>query len=236
MFNSLTILIIFTHILILCSSSVNYAADNMAPNDNKQNRVEEIFYYYGEITSLTFNFSQRTETTARTRIGDGNAIFFRPTIQSGIMRWNYTSPDKQVVINDGHNISIYTENDKQMLVTPASALESDITYQLLNGNIDILKDFSIDFSPPPSNQNDNSIYSSIKITPKTPQNQLKNMRFWFDDHNIIHQIDITDHFETITTLKFTNIIVNNIQADDSATLSAIIDFTPPPGTEIIRQQ
>ncbi|MDH4317023.1 MAG: outer membrane lipoprotein carrier protein LolA, partial [Desulfobulbaceae bacterium] len=121
-------------------------------------------------------------------------------------------------------------------ITPASELESDITYQLLNGNTKIINDFNMVIFEPSSISSDNQPYPSIELTPLTPQNQLKTIRFWYDDKNIIHQIVITDHFETITTLRFSNIKINELQANDPAALSTILNFTPPPGTEIIRHQ
>lgn len=223
-------------ILVFCSPALNCPAEEGAAPNNEQRKLEKIFHFYGQLSSLSFDFSQQTETTARTRSGKGDAVFFRPALQSGLMRWNYDSPDRQVVINDGNNISIYTENDQQMIVTPAAELESDITYQLLNGNTEIINDFNAVVFDPSLISSNEPPYPSIELTPLTPQNQLKTIRFWHDDHNIIHQIVITDHFETITTLRFTNIKINDLQADDPAALSTILNFTPPPGTEIIRHQ
>ena len=221
---------------LLCLPLTSYGADKGISDEIDKQKAEEIFSFYGTLSSLSFDFQQLTETTARTRSGEGNALFFRPANSPGLMRWNYTAPDRQVVINDGHDISIYTEKDKQMIVTTAGELESDVTYQLLNGNSDILDDFLVEFSKSATAENKETGYQSIKLTPKEVQNQLKTIQFWVDTHNTIHQVVIIDHFETITTLRFTNISINSLQADDPAALSTIIDFTPPTDTEIIRHQ
>ncbi|MDH4318417.1 MAG: outer membrane lipoprotein carrier protein LolA, partial [Desulfobulbaceae bacterium] len=104
------ITLLFT-ILAFFSPVLKCPAEEGAPKNDEQRSLEKIFSFYGKLSSLSFDFSQQTETTARTRSGSGDAVFFRPARQSGgLMRWNYDSPDRQVVINDGGHISIYTES------------------------------------------------------------------------------------------------------------------------------
>ncbi|HBG20811.1 MAG TPA: hypothetical protein DDY32_16480, partial [Desulfobulbaceae bacterium] len=78
---------------------------------------------YDAMQSLTFNFYQdiRGEMSGRPRQGSGQAVFYK---HDGLarMRWDYTSPDRQVLISDGVLFSMYVANQQQLIITPAENL------------------------------------------------------------------------------------------------------------------
>ncbi len=200
---------------------------------------------YRGLVSLSFDFSQVTRTAGRERQGRGNAVFFRPqnlhnktsespqAITHSVMRWNYTAPDRQVIISDGKTLSIYTAKDRQMIKVPADKMDSDITYTFFAGTGNLLDNFTV-LPPDPR-----FVYSAanrlqaIRLVPKQPHNQIKAVQLWFDQKNIIHHLVIEDPFGSVTELTFTNIRLNSLLTDDPAKLHDLLFFTPPPGTEII---
>ena len=200
---------------------------------------------YGGLTSLSFDFHQVTRSGGRERTGSGNAAFLKFSQQdneartknktTSIMRWNYTEPDKQVIINDGQTLSIYTENDKQLIKTSSQELESDITYAFFTGTRDLLDDFNAE---PGEN---GFVFSSarqlktIRLVPRQPHNQIKVVQLWFDTDGLIHHIIIEDHFESVTELNFENIAINYIPVVTREEMNKITSFQVPPGTEIITQ-
>jgi outer membrane lipoprotein carrier protein len=193
---------------------------------------------YREFTSLQFDFAQLTRTGLRNRPGKGNAVFIRMAdpAKPGIMRWNYTQPDQQVILNDGDNLSIYTKKDQQLIVTPAAAFNNDITYAFFTGTSNLNDDF---LAAPPNNRYGfslaNTPLQAIKLTPRQPHAQIKTVQLWFDDSNIIHRILLEDHFDSITDLTFTNIKTNTIDGQNTKEIEAILELDLDPNTEIISQ-
>ncbi|MCI5132814.1 MAG: outer membrane lipoprotein carrier protein LolA [Candidatus Electrothrix sp. EH2] len=200
-------------------------------------RLEKIQQFYRNLTSLSFDFKQITKSNGRTREGRGTSVFYRPSLMStGIMRWNYTAPGKQIILNDGKELSIYTEKDKQILIMPAKKLQSDITYSFFVGKRDLEDDFKL--QPADSRYRDLTNSRSdiaVQLIPKEPDGQIKSLHFWFDKDSKIKRIIMEDYFETSTELLFSNIQFNALPADSSQTLARLVHLNIPSDTEIIRQ-
>ncbi|WP_456384791.1 LolA family protein [Desulfolithobacter sp.] len=191
---------------------------------------------YQRLTSLRFDFTQITRAGGRERSGQGEAVFLRPTGHKSVMRWDYLQPERQIIVSDGQTLSIYTEKDKQMIVTPASALESDITYGFFSGTRNLLDDFN---ALPPDTRYlfsvSGSALRSIRLVPRQPHPQVKEVLIWFDRDYLIHRVLIEDHFDTVTELTFVNIRTDELRPDDSDALQKITHLSIPPDTEIITQ-
>ncbi len=193
---------------------------------------------YRQLSSLSFDFDQLTRTGLRNRSGKGNAVFVRTTDpkKPGIMRWNYTVPDPQVILNDGEKLSIYTEKDRQLIVTSASELNADITYAFFSGHRNLSDDFvavapegRYGFSLP------QTPLTALRLIPRAPHPQIKAVQLWFDKELLIHRLILEDHFDSITELTFTNIQSNTVDAADQKQRQAILNLALPPDTEIITQ-
>lgn len=193
---------------------------------------------YREFTSLSFDFTQLTRTGLRSRPGKGTAVFIRMTDpkKPGIMRWNYTEPDPQVILNDGDNLSIYTENDHQLIVTSAAELNGDITYAFFSGTGNLTDEF---LAAPPNNRYGFSLVNTplkaLKLTPRQPHPQIKTVQLWFDDSFLLHRLLLEDHFDSITELTFTNIRTNTISGEEQKQVQALLDLSLPADVEVIMQ-
>jgi outer membrane lipoprotein carrier protein len=200
-------------------------------------QLENIQHFYRNLTSLSFDFEQITNSNDRARKGAGNSVFYRPSATSaGIMRWDYTKPGKQIILNDGKELSIYTEKDKQLIIMSAKKLQSDITYSFFVGKRDLKEDFNLlpadhRFAGKTSAQSD----IAVQLVPKQPHGQIKSLHFWFDRKKKIKRLIMEDHFETTTELIFNNIAFNTLPADSSQTTSNLIQLNLPANTEIMRQ-
>lgn len=200
---------------------------------------------YGKMTSLVFDFEQVTRTGGRERTGRGNAVFYKthspsPAARPGngiasrsVMRWNYTEPDNQIIINDGTTLLIYTENDHQMIKTPAREIESDITYAFFAGTRNLMDDFAARAAGKEFIYSSADKLNTILLVPRKPHNQIKDVQIWFDEKGIIHHMLIADHFNSITELNFDHIKLNSLPPGDQKEIDRITSFTVPPGTEII---
>ncbi len=225
------------HILMTCCLlCVPLTAPVQAtPLTTQEQQVEKIQNLYRNLTSLSFDFIQRTRASGRQRNGAGNAVFYRPAGAPGVMRWNYTAPDKQTLLCDGKKFSIYSEKDHQVIVSSADVLQSDITYAFFTGSRNVLADFkalpaSTRFALP-----DNSDLQALQLVPKKPQSQLKALHLFFDTDLLLKKILIEDHFDSITELVFTHIKQNTLAADSTETLAKLTRLDLPEGTEVISQ-
>ncbi|CAK8720390.1 MAG: outer membrane lipoprotein carrier protein LolA [Candidatus Electrothrix sp. AX5] len=200
-------------------------------------QLEKIQQFYRNLTSLSFDFKQITNSNGRTREGAGNSIFYRSSsTSSGIMRWDYNKPGKQIILNDGKELSIYTKKDKQLLIMSAKKMQSDITYSFFVGQGDLKEDFNLlpadsRFTRGMNAQSD----IAVQLIPKQPHGQIKSLHFWFDKDLKIRRLLMEDHFETTTDLIFKNIKFNELPADSSQTISELVRLNLPSDTEIIRQ-
>ncbi len=190
---------------------------------------------YDAIESLSLDFVQNTrgQLTGRPKIGRGRAYFVKNTTP-GKMRWNYSDPDRQVLVSDGKTFSMYFESLQQMIITPAAVLDKDLTYSFFTGSGNLLEDFDIAESEHKvDNPSEQTVV--IKLTPKTNQSQVASIQIWITRNSLIRRIEILDLFDTITVLNFSNLQVNAMDLSDTGMLEELFSFTPPENTEIIQQ-
>ena len=191
---------------------------------------------YDKIISLSFNFIQNTsgDLTGRPRQGSGKASFVKLSGKS-YMRWDYLSPDKQVLTSDGKTFSMYFAKLQQMIVSPAETLDADLTYAFFTGKGVLKKDFHIRPADEELQAENSADFQVIKLIPKTPQSQVQDIHLWVTADSLIRRIQIRDHFGTLTVLNFSDIVVNSLVGKNPQELLSFFSFVPPPGTEIIRQ-
>ncbi len=191
---------------------------------------------YDTMQSLNFNFYQdiQGEMTGRPRQGSGRAIFLKNDGKAR-MRWDYISPDQQVLISDGVVFSMYFANLKQLIISPAEQLDTDLTYSFFAGKGVLKRDFHIR----PANEDEQSTneneFKVIKLIPKTPQSQVQDIHLYVTSTSLIRRIKIRDNFGTVTVMNLSDIEVDTaINGKNPGEIETLFTFVPPPGTEIIR--
>ena len=181
---------------------------------------------YDQTTSIVADFKQTSSVpmSRRQRRGSGSLVIQKP----GLMRWDYKMPEEQVLVSDGTTISMYFAGNKQMIIMPAREyLKSDITYSFFSGSGDILRDFEI---LPPEENDVEPHFHCLKLIPKKNHPQVSSLTVSADRESfLIKRLVIVDHFDSVTDLLFVNLKTNEHKP------AAFFSFTPPPGTEIIRQ-
>ena len=187
---------------------------------------------YEKATNVVADFNQKTtmKFSSRIREGSGTMIFSKP----GHMRWDYLTPEYQVLISDGETISMYFKKSNQMIISNAREyLQSDVTYAFFAGTGDILRDF--DVSDPDIPNNDKSTFL-LKLTPKTLHPHVSSLYVWVArDTFLITHMRIIDHFDTVTDLYFTSVRINADHYGDRDINEKLFTFIPPANTEIIEQ-
>jgi outer membrane lipoprotein carrier protein len=235
------LLLVFTAFLLLPWPLAASQNNTESPEDIARRLQQN----YDQITSLSFHFTQKTEgeLSGRAQQGSGTAWFVKEKKTqdapgtAGKMRWDYTTPEKQILVSDGVNFSMYFAKLQQMIVSPAESMRTDITYSFFTGTGNLLKDFSVsapnpEFTPGKEDADHSKV---IKLTPKENQSQVSAIHLWVTTDSLIQRIDILDHFDTRTTLDLSDLQVNTLATDDRKTMDALFLYTPPEGTEIIYQ-
>lgn len=213
------------------------AASATDPMEYPEDIASRLQTRYDDMKSLSFSFFQdiQGEMSGRPRQGSGRAFFLKKDGKA-LMRWDYTTPEQQVLISDGETFSMYFAHLKQQIISPATALDGDLTYAVFTGKGMIKKDFHIrpaDEDEQSTNEND---YKVIKIIPKTQQSQVQDIHLYVTGDSLIRRIKLRDHFGTLTVLNLSDINVDGVENNKSAAeVDALFTFTPPAGTEIIRQ-
>jgi outer membrane lipoprotein carrier protein len=229
---------LFLLFITLLSSLIIFSQQPSAKinsNESPEDTATRVQLRIDKIQSLSFNFYQQTrgEMTGRPRKGSGKAIFFKKDGNSR-MRWDYSSPDKQVLVSDGAVFSMYFDDLKQMIVTPAENIKNDLTYSVFTGRGNLKNDFHI--LPPDEETGSNSEeFQIIKLVPKEPHSQVQDIHVWITESSLIRRMSIRDLFGTITVLNFSDIQVDSLVGTDEKTLQSLFSFIPPKGTEIIEQ-
>jgi outer membrane lipoprotein carrier protein len=229
-------------LLILLVTGQIWLAGHIAQADTTQEFPEDIAARlqtrYDAMASLSFTFNQNTkgQISGRPQTGSGQA-FFSKSPNSSRMRWNYTSPNQQVLISDGTTFSMYFADLKQMIISPAETLDNELTYSFFSGRGNLKKDFHI---LPPNEEFITTKPSPdgvriIKLVPKEQQSQVQNIHLWVTADSLIQRIEIRDHFDTLTDLILTDIKADSLNGKDQKSLDDLFSFSPPAGTEIIHQ-
>jgi outer membrane lipoprotein carrier protein len=189
--------------------------------------AERLQLQYDKTHSMSAEFRQVTSSRMSRRVieGRGTLILLKP----GRMRWDYTAPDKQVIVCDGVTIRMYFAREKQLLVSQAKQyLESDVTYSFFAGTGNLLQDFVI--SAPLEEDlvlpNEQIV---LRIVPKGNHPQIDYILLWTDSTYLINRLMIVDQMGSTTDITFDNIKINPIIP------VAQFTFVPPEGTEIIKQ-
>ncbi|MGI6657215.1 MAG: LolA family protein [Desulfobulbus sp.] len=236
MFEPLRSLLSFLFLLacLHLSAVPGYTADN-----EYMTLVRQVQQRYQRLHSLECTFDQTSQSGSRSKEATGTARFYRTGTGkngSGIMRWNYETPTKQTIINDGKELSMYTPDDRQMIITSLETMESDITYAILTGSRTLAHVFVImppdpgfQLTPPPAG------LRSVQLLPKEPHPQVHRLQLWVGPDQTVRVLLMEDHMGALTELRLSAIRVNRLPAGDSRQIQALLELHVPPGTEIIRQ-
>ncbi|MBT8330384.1 MAG: outer membrane lipoprotein carrier protein LolA [Desulfofustis sp.] len=193
---------------------------------------------YEAVNSMSFSFSQTTSgpMTGRPKSGKGNGLYAR-TADKPLMRWNYLTPDPQVIISDGKTISMYFEKLNQLIFSEVDEAQTDILLSFFAASEPLDRHFTI---LPPFLETDISAeelpeMQSLRLEPLDKNSQIKNIHLWIGENSIIRRIELLDHFDTRTTINLSNIAINPLETANQQELEKLFTFVPPEGTEIIRQ-
>ncbi|MEE4243690.1 MAG: outer membrane lipoprotein carrier protein LolA [Desulfopila sp.] len=230
----------FLVLVVLCIVSLftyqgKTYADETALTPRKA--AQQLADHLRELDSLSFSFTQETQgqMSGRPRQASGRA-FFAKQDGTALMRWDYDTPDRQVILSDGTTLTMYFSSLNQMIIAPAEKLQQDVTYSFFSGSGNIDDTFIIQGEEEAGRYDGNHLNSPIQLIPRAPNAQTQSIKLWFSDSNQIHTLEIRDNFDTITRLSLNNIEENSLTVEGKLLDETLFQFTPPPDTEILNQE
>jgi outer membrane lipoprotein carrier protein len=183
--------------------------------------IQRVQQRYEETVTLQADFQQTSfiKTAGETQRSRGKVFIKKP----GMMRWEYQQGGTQLLVTDGEFLWFYLPEEKQAIKEQIGQIFSARAPTLfLAGKGKLEEIFDIE------SVEEQQTYPALKLFPKEPHPTLQELVLHFDPQtwNIVES-RIIDFVGNVTTLRFTNILVNG------ALSPGLFRFEPPPGTEVI---
>jgi len=182
----------------------------------------ELTYLLNNFNSLQANFEQFSTNSKGKSLGEktiGKMALKRP----GKFSWETASPNKQLIIINGNQSSLYDADLEQVVNKKINSTEPNNPATLLSSSTSSLtKSFVITKVNSP---NKNPLF---QLTPKNKENTYQWIKIGFIDKKLKF-MQIANNLGQTTTINFSNIIFN-----PSLSTKTFV-FTPPPNTEVFNQ-
>ncbi len=196
-------------------------AQEIAPIDDTVQKLQLVYEKTGDFraafTQETFNKSLK-----RTMTEEGSVFFKKPRN----MRWDYSKPEVKKLIINPQKAWLYLPREKAAYVQKADNIfQSATLLRFLSGLGKLTDDFQINYAAPEALDKHGNYL--LKLTPKEKNSYLQALGITLDkDTYFIIQVSFEDLMGNITTLKFSNIVMNADLSDK------LFKFQPPAGTNI----
>ena len=173
---------------------------------------------YRETNSLTAHFSEKIQPVgapARTR--SGTLYLAKP----GRMRWEFESPEKELLVSDGTTVFSYDPGLNQVVETPLKqALQAPGATEFLLGAGDVVRDFTGTLGATGA---DGLLHLTL-----TPRRGGDTTELTLDPNSYdIRALQITDQLGNVTSIAFSD-LKKNTPIEET-----LFKFSPPPGADIV---
>lgn len=199
--------------IVICASLGGWPAVAHASAEAVVKAVES---KYATVTGMKAQF---TQTVKSALYGDetqkGEVTLKRPAK----MRWSFSGDGKQFV-TDGETMWIYNAPDKQVIRYEDVSAQAGSAQSLLTSLDRIGELFTITDRP-------DDVGHTLLLQPKTADAQFKQVELHLDPQLIVEKVVITDSFDTVTELVFSQVTLDPAVSDD------LFVFKVPPGVEVI---
>ncbi|MCU7906154.1 MAG: outer membrane lipoprotein chaperone LolA [Candidatus Thiodiazotropha sp. (ex Epidulcina cf. delphinae)] len=148
----------------------------------------------------------------------GNGVFYlkRP----GLLRWEYDTPDKQLIVADGNRIWLHDIELEQVSHRSQQAALDGTPAQLLSDLAPVTEHFQV------RDLGEQEGLSWVELLPKEKEAQFASVRLALSG-NRLQRMEMIDNFGQTTRFFFDNVQRNPILDD------ALFKFEPPPMIDLI---
>ena len=203
---------------------VSWLAQAQSADSAPQAIVARIQKYYDQTKDLHAKFEQTLESGAgaRAKKASGDVWLKKP----GKMRWDYTKPEKKLMVADGTTLWVYEEEDAQALKQDlkASTLPAQVSFLVGQGKLADEFDASV-VKPEGVGAPGDTV---LKMVPKVGTAAYRYLLFIVDAKSgMVKETIIYDQQGGTNKLSFSAVEQNKGVPD------AKFSFTPPAGTKIV---
>ncbi|MBI5286203.1 MAG: outer membrane lipoprotein chaperone LolA, partial [Deltaproteobacteria bacterium] len=176
---------------------------------------------YEGLSDIKANFSQETTSTTLKETQRSEGIVYLK--RSGMMRWEYKAPQKDVIVSDGDTLWVYQPDLGQVIV--GRMVEGrGLVSNFLSGSLNLKEEFSITL------EGDKGDTCILNLVPKIPQHNVKRIRIVVDKKTFLMTgVTVYDLLGNITTMSLKEIKTNQSLSPK------LFHFDIPEGVKVIKE-
>jgi outer membrane lipoprotein carrier protein len=190
--------------------------------DEIGNRVQG-FYDSTKTFKATFTQTYTIKVQNVKKVSTGKVTFEKP----GKMSWNYDAPNGNRVVSDGTTIRVYEKENEQMYETPVKGSQYPAALSFLVGQGKLQKDFTLRLLDPAAMKFEGGYV--LEGTPKEATPAYQKILLYVDAQTSqVRRVLILDAQGNKNRFDFSAPVVNQPVPKGE------FEFTPPPGTRVIK--
>jgi len=197
----------------------------MAADPTAEEIANRVQAFYDSTSTFRANFKQTYTIKVQnvTKVSTGKVVFQKP----GKMSWSYDAPNGNRVVSDGNTIKVYEKENEQMYEMSVAKSQYPAALAFLMGKGQLTKDFTLRLLDPATMKFEGGYV--LEGTPTDPTPAYQKMLLYVDAQtNQVRRALILDAQGNRNRFDFEAPAVNlPVQAGE-------FDFTPPPGTKVIK--
>jgi len=180
--------------------------------------VEQMQHFLSAVHSLKADFTQvvMDPNLRKVKQSHGTLLIKRPNR----FRWDYATPNKEIIVADGKNVWMYDVELQQVTVKPLDGTLAASPAVLLSGSNDVGENFKI------KDLGENGGMAWVQLIPKVKDTDFRDVRLGFRN-GVVAVMELKDALGNLTRISFEHVKVNPSLSDDQ------FRFTPPPGADVI---
>jgi outer membrane lipoprotein carrier protein len=180
---------------------------------------------YERTTRLQARFRQETRVPGfdQVQTGEGQVWILKP----GMMRWDYTKPERQTIIANGDTLWIYLPEDRQVIRDHINhSLGTRTPALFLAGQARLTDLFTVAGAPTPSPGEGGLL--QLELTPKGEALPYTKVSLGIDpDAYLVKLVRVVDALGNMTAMWFSDIDT------EAAVAPSLFQFQVPPGVEVM---
>jgi outer membrane lipoprotein carrier protein len=211
-------------LILTCAPLVARAASADPEPATTQELIQAVESTYQGVESLQADFVQvtRSATLGEEQRQKGRVVLKRPRK----MRWDFTSPNSKLFVTDGSTMWIWSPADNQVIVYKDLSQAAPGVAGLLSDLNGIDEKFQVQVIDGTTDPNARSY--TIELRPRE-QAGFKVLRLSVSKKKyVVERVVITDQFDNITDLSFSQVKLNQRISDGD------FSFSVPAGAEVIQ--
>ena len=179
--------------------------------------TNKLRHFHKVVKSFKASFTQTVydENNKVVQSGKGKVVLLRP----GKFRWDYSKPDKQLVISNGKKIWIYDEDLEQVTIKTLAGTIGQTPARVLSGIGSLDKNFKI------SDQGSENNIHWVRLVPKKKDSQFKMIRLGFAKS--LKVMELKDNIGQMTRIEFKNLTLN------PSVTASLFTFKIPKGVDVV---